>query len=309
MHGSTRESLMSNSMSTSTTITGDRAAVALKPNRSFRNLRKFLRHRLAVIGSTILLLLVFGAVFAEHVTPYDAFRINMRERLQAPSELHLLGTDDLGRDQLERVMLGGQVSLSVAFLSMMVAFCVGVVVGSLAGFYGGWVDNLLMRLTDFMFTFPPIVLAMIAVSVLGQSLPSLAFTIGIVSWMGLARLVRASFLSLKAQDFVTAARALGARDLRLMFVHILPNIFGTIVIAITLGMARAILLESALSYLGLGIQVPIPSWGSMLYLAQSQLQSASWLPLSSGLMIFIAVLSINFVGDGLRDALDPRTKI
>ena len=150
---------------------------------------------------------------------------------------------------------------------------------------------------------------MLAVSVLGQTLPSLAFTIGIVSWMGLARLVRASFLSLKEQDFVLAARALGAQDFRLMFHHILPNIVGTIVIAITLGMARAILLESALSYLGLGIQVPIPSWGSMLYLAQSQLQSASWLPLSSGLMIFIAVLSINFVGDGLRDALDPRTKL
>jgi peptide/nickel transport system permease protein len=150
---------------------------------------------------------------------------------------------------------------------------------------------------------------MLAVSVLGQTLPSLAFTIGIVSWMGLARLVRASFLSLKEQDFVLAARALGAQDVRLMFRHILPNIVGTFVIAITLGMARAILLESALSYLGLGIQVPIPSWGSMLYLAQSQLQSASWLPLSSGLMIFIAVLSINFVGDGLRDALDPRTRL
>lgn len=277
--------------------------------RSYRELRKFLRHRLAVIGIVILLALVLGAIFADQLTPYDPFRINMRERLQAPSELHLFGTDDLGRDQLERVMLGGQVSLTVAFLSMMVALCVGVLVGSLAGFYGGWVDNLLMRLTDFMFTFPPIVLAMLAVSVLGQTLPSLAFTIGIVSWMGLARLVRASFLSLKEQDFVLAARALGAQDFRLMFQHILPNIVGTIVIAITLGMARAILLESALSYLGLGIQVPIPSWGSMLYLAQSQLQSASWLPLSSGLMIFIAVLSINFVGDGLRDALDPRTKL
>jgi peptide/nickel transport system permease protein len=277
--------------------------------RSFRELRKFLRHRLAVIGMVILLALVLGAIFADQLTPYDPFRINMRERLQAPSELHLFGTDDLGRDQLERVMLGGQVSLTVAFLSMLVALGVGVLVGSLAGFYGGWVDNLLMRLTDFMFTFPPIVLAMLAVSVLGQTLPSLAFTIGIVSWMGLARLVRASFLSLKEQDFVLAARALGAQDFRLMFQHILPNIVGTIVIAITLGMARAILLESALSYLGLGIQVPIPSWGSMLYLAQSQLQSASWLPVSSGLMIFIAVLSINFVGDGLRDALDPRTKL
>lgn len=281
----------------------------MEKHRSSRALRKFLRHRLAVIGTAILLVLVLGAIFAEQLTPYDPFRINMRERLQPPSEQHLLGTDDLGRDQLERLMLGGRVSLTVAFLSMMVALCVGVVVGSFAGFYGGWVDNVLMRMTDFMFTFPPIVLAMLAVSVLGQTLLSLAFTIGIVSWMGLARLVRASFLSLKEQDFVLAARALGAQDFRLMFLHILPNIVGTIVIAITLGMARAILLESALSYLGLGIQVPIPSWGSMLYLAQSQLQSASWLPFSAGLMIFLTVLSINFVGDGLRDALDPRTKL
>lgn len=298
---------MTNATNTPVDLSSPTARVT--KGRSFRELRKFLRHRLAVIGMAILLALVLGAIFADQLTPYDPFRINMRERLQAPSELHLFGTDDLGRDQLERVMLGGQVSLTVAFLSMLVALGVGVLVGSLAGFYGGWVDNLLMRLTDFMFTFPPIVLAMLAVSVLGQTLPSLAFTIGIVSWMGLARLVRASFLSLKEQDFVLAARALGAQDFRLMFQHILPNIVGTIVIAITLGMARAILLESALSYLGLGIQVPIPSWGSMLYLAQSQLQSASWLPLSSGLMIFIAVLSINFVGDGLRDALDPRTKL
>jgi peptide/nickel transport system permease protein len=283
-------------------------AQAIMPTRSFRRARKFLRHRLAVVGLSILVLLVLGAIFAEQVTPYDPYKINIRERLQAPSALHLLGTDDLGRDQLERVMLGGQVSLSVAFLSMLVSLCVGVTVGSLAGFYGGWVDNVLMRLTDFMFTFPPIVLAMIAVSVLGQTLPSLAFTIGIVSWMGLGRLVRASFLTLKQQDFVTAARALGANDFRLMFRHILPNVVGTIVVAITLGMARAILLESALSYLGLGIQVPIPSWGSMLYLAQSQLQLASWLPLSSGIMIFLSVLSINFVGDGLRDVLDPRTR-
>lgn len=276
--------------------------------QSFRQVRKFLRHRLAVIGIVALMTLFLGAIFAEQLTPHDPYRINVRDRLQPPSSLHLLGTDDLGRDQLERVMLGGQVSLSVAFLSMLVSLIVGVAVGSISGFYGGWVDNLLMRFTDFMFTFPPIVLAMIAISVMGQTLPSIAFTIGIVSWMSLARLVRASFLSLKEQEFVTAARAIGATNSRLILFHILPNVVGTIIIAITLGMARAILLESSLSYLGLGIQVPIPSWGSMLYLAQSQLQLASWLPLSAGSMIFVAVLSINFVGDGLRDALDPRTK-
>lgn len=205
-------------------------------------------------------------------------------------------------------MLGGQVSLAIAALSMLVSLLVGVTIGSLAGFYGGAVDNVLMRLTDLMFIFPPIVLAMIAVSVMGQTLVSVAVTIGVVSWMGLARLVRASFLSLKEQEFVTAARSLGAVNTRLMLHHILPNIAGTIIVVVTLGMARAILFESALSYLGLGIQVPVPSWGSMLYLAQNQLQSATWLPFSPGVMIFLAVLSINFVGDGLRDALDPRSK-
>ncbi len=271
-------------------------------------LRKFLRHRLAVIGIVVLIALILSAALATHLTPYDAFRINMRDRLQPPSALHLFGTDDLGRDQLERVMLGGQVSLSIAALSMVVSLLVGVTIGSLAGFYGGVIDNALMRLTDLMFIFPPIVLAMIAVSALGQTLASVAITIGIVSWMGLARLVRASFLSYKEQEFVTAARSLGAVNLRLIVRHILPNIVGTIIVVVTLGMARAILFESALSYLGLGIQVPIPSWGSMLYLAQNQLQSATWLPFTPGALIFLAVLSINFVGDGLRDALDPRSK-
>lgn len=271
-------------------------------------LRKFLRHRLAVIGTVVLLTLTLGAIFADQLTGYDPYRINVRERLQPPSAAHLLGTDDLGRDQLERVMLGGQVSLSVGFLSMMVALVFGTLIGSLSGYYGGRVDNALMRMTDIMFTFPPIVLAMIFVSLLGQTLVSIAFTIGVVSWMGLARLVRASFLSLKEQDFVLAARALGATDRRIMFRHMLPNVVGTITVAVTLGIARAILLESGLSYLGLGIQVPIPSWGSMLYTAQGQLSSAAWLSLTPGLMIFLAVLSINFVGDGLRDALDPRLK-
>src|SRR4051812_46430742 len=164
-------------------------------------LRKFLRHRLAVIGVVILAILVLASAFAIHLTPYDAYKINMRDRLKPPSTLHLFGTDDLGRDQLERVLLGGQVSLSIAALSMVVSLLVGVTVGSLAGFYGGIVDNVLMRLTDLMFIFPPIVLAMIAVSVMGQTLPSVAVTIGIVSWMGLARLVRASFLSFKEQEF------------------------------------------------------------------------------------------------------------
>jgi peptide/nickel transport system permease protein len=276
-------------------------------SRSFRRLLvlKFLRHRLAVFGLTILILLSLGAIFVHAITPYDPYRINMGDRLQPPSIAHVLGTDDLGRDELARALLGGQVSLSVGLLAMLVSLIVGVTLGSLAGYFGGRVDNVIMRFTDLMFTFPPIILAMIAVTVVGQTLVALAVIIGIVSWMGLARLVRASFLSLKEQDFVTAAHALGAGDARIITLHILPNALGTIIVAATLGVARAILLESGLSYLGLGIQVPVPSWGSMLYIAQNQLTSATWLSMVPGLLIFAAVLSINFVGDGLRDALDP----
>jgi peptide/nickel transport system permease protein len=282
------------------------AAVSRGPSARRLLLRRFLRHRLAALGLVVLVVLSVGAIFATKLTPYDPYKINMRDRLLAPSIQHLMGTDDLGRDQLARILLGGQVSLAVGFLSVLVALFVGVSIGSVAGFYGGKIDNILMRLTDLMFTFPPIILAMISVSVLGQSLVSIAFTIGIVSWMGLGRLVRASFLSLKEQEYVLAARAVGASNARIIISHILPNVVGTIIVAATMGIARAILLESALSYLGLGIVAPIPSWGSMLYTAQGQLSTATWLSLTPGLMIFIAILSINFLGDGLRDALDPR---
>jgi len=217
-----------------------------------------------------------------------------------------MGTDDLGRDEFARTMLGGRVSLSVGLISVVVALMVGLPIGSLAGFVGGRTDNVLMRFTDMMFAFPAMVLAMIFVAILGQRLSSLSLVIGLVSWMTIARLVRASFLSLKEEEFVTAARSVGASNGRIVLRHILPNSLGTIIVAATLGVARAIITESALSYLGLGIQAPIPSWGGMLYFAQNQLESATWLSVFPGLMIFLAVLSINFVGDGLRDAMDPR---
>lgn len=268
--------------------------------------QKFFRHRLAVGGLIILLLLALGAVFANEITPYDPYRIDMRARIQPPSMQHLMGTDDLGRDELARAMLGGRVSLSVGLLAVVVALVVGASIGSIAGYYGGAIDNVLMRFTDVIFAFPAMILAMIFVALLGQTLSSLALVIGVVSWMGIARLVRAAFLSLKEEEFITAARCVGVGNVRIILRHILPNAFGPIIVAATLGVARAIIMESGLSYLGLGIQAPVPSWGGMLYFAQNQLDTASWLSIFPGLMIFIAVLSINFVGDGLRDAMDPR---
>ena len=272
-------------------------------------LKKFSRHRLAALGLIVISVLVASAILVDVISPYDPLRINMRLRLQPPSLAHPFGTDDLGRDQLARSMLGGRVSLSVGMLAMAVSLIVGVSIGSIAGYFGGIIDNLLMRFTDIMFMFPPIVMAMIFVTIVGQTLTALAFVIGIVSWMGLARLVRASFLSLKEEEYVLAARAIGVGNARIMLRHILPNALGTIIVAATLGITRAILLESGLSYLGLGIQVPLPSWGSMLYLAQGQLTTATWLSIVPGLLIFASVLSINFVGDGLRDAFDPRTTL
>ena len=272
-------------------------------------LKKFSRHRLATLGLVVITILVASAIFVDALSPYDPLRINMRSRLQPPSLAHPFGTDDLGRDQLARSMLGGRVSLSVGMLAMAVSLVVGVSIGSVAGYFGGWIDNALMRFTDIMFMFPPIVLAMIFVTIVGQTLTALAFVIGIVSWMGLARLVRASFLSLKEEEYILAARAIGVGNGRIMLRHILPNALGTIIVAATLGITRAILLESGLSYLGLGIQVPLPSWGSMLYLSQGQLTTATWLSVVPGLLIFASVLSINFIGDGLRDAFDPRTTL
>ncbi len=258
------------------------------------------------MASILLCFLVFGAALANVITPYDAFDIDPKAVNLPPTFRHPMGTDDLGRDELTRVLLGGRVSLTVGILAVLIAVGFGTTVGSLAGFYGRRVDNLLMRATDVMISFPGLILMMIFAALLGKGIVSIALVIGLTSWMTVARLVRASFLSLKEQEFVLAAISLGLPDRRIATRHILPNAVAPIIVASTLGVAEAIVAESALSYLGLGIQVPIPSWGGMLNLAQNQLESATWLSIFPGAMIFVTVLSINFVGDALRDALDPR---
>jgi peptide/nickel transport system permease protein len=268
--------------------------------------QKFLRHRAAVASLVVLFILFLGAVLANVITPYDAFDIYPQAVNQPPSSEHLLGTDDLGRDEFTRVLLGGRVSLSVGVLAVLVALGVGTALGSIAGYFGGRIDNVLMRITDVMIAFPSLILMMIFAALLGKGVTSIALVIGITSWMTVARLVRSSFLSLKEQDFMMAAVSMGVPTGRIIIRHILPNAMGPIIVAATLGVADAIVAESGLSYLGLGIQVPIPSWGGMLNLAQNQLESAPWLSIFPGAMIFVAVLSINFIGDGLRDALDPR---
>ena len=275
-------------------------------------LRRFLKHRLAVLAVAILGLLIAGVVFAP-LSSYSPTEQKPAEYFRPPSAQHWFGTDELGRDIFTRILYGGQISLAVGLLSTLLTFTIGVIVGALAGYYGGWLDNLLMRLTDAFLTFPTIfVLILLGAFLRDQPIPWLKNSVLVViviiaalSWMWPARLVRGLFLVLRERDFVAASRALGADDLRLIFFHILPNCIGPILVNATLQMAFAIITESGLSYLGFGVQPPTPTWGNILETAQKQVFRAPWLAVFPGLMIFITVMSINYIGDGLRDALDP----
>ncbi len=275
-------------------------------------LRRFLKHRLAVLAVALLGLMIAGVVFAP-LSSYSPTEQKPAEYFRPPSAQHWFGTDELGRDIFTRILYGGQISLAVGLLSTLLTFTVGVIVGALAGYYGGWLDNLLMRLTDAFLTFPTIfVLILLGAFLRDQPIPWLKNSVLIViviiaalSWMWPARLVRGLFLVLRERDFVAASRALGAGDLRLIFFHILPNCLGPILVNATLQMAFAIITESGLSYLGFGVQPPTPTWGNILETAQKQVFRAPWLAVFPGLMIFITVMSINYIGDGLRDALDP----
>lgn len=271
-----------------------------------RALKRFLAHRVAVVSFVMLLALVLGAVFAPLVTPYAPRQQDLFNTLAPPSLAHLLGTDELGRDLLTRLLYGGRVSLSVGLLSTTVAVLIGTLVGSVAGLLGGWVDRVFMRLVDLMLVFPPLILLILFASLFGTDYLTIVLVLGAVSWMTVGRLVRASFLELRPKEFVEASRALGSSRLRLGLRHILPNAWGPVIVAATLNTASAVIAESTLSFLGLGIQPPTPSWGNMLQNAQAQMVTAPWTAIFPGLLIFLTVISINFVGDALRDALDPR---
>lgn len=268
--------------------------------------RKFRRHGMAMLGAILLTIFVLGSFLGPLLSPYDQYEIDLGQMVLSPSLAHPLGTDDLGRDELTRVLAGGRISISLGLMATVIAVVMGGVLGSVAGYYGGKVDNLLMRFTDLMICFPQLFLMMLFSALFGKNLMSIAVVIGTLSWMNVARLVRASFLSIKEEEFILAAQSIGANSRAIIARHIFPNAMGPIIVAATIGVAHAIITESALSYLGLGVQLPVASWGSMLRLAQNQLTTAWWLPLFPGMMIVLTVLSMNFVGDGLRDALDPR---
>ena len=274
----------------------------------WRLLRRLVKQKTALLGLVICLALGFSAVFAPYITPYDPMKINMRERLQTPSAAHWFGTDELGRDVLTRLIFGARISLTVGAISILVALSVGVPLGVISAFYGGFVDTWIMRTMDALAAFPAILLALAIVSVLGPNIRNAMIAIGIVYLPAFSRMARASVLSVQENDFVEAGRAAGATDARLMLRTILPNAFAPILVLASLGFANAIIIESGLSFLGLGAQAPSPSWGLMLNQGRQFMTQTVWYSVSAGLAIFISVLGLNLVGDGLRDVLDPRLR-
>jgi peptide/nickel transport system permease protein len=268
----------------------------------------FKRNRLAVGGMTIIVITFLIAGSAPFLGPYDPGKTDVSLKLKPPSIQHYLGTDQLGRDVFSRMLHGSKVSLSVGFVAVAISILIGILVGALAGYYGGWIDSVMMRFVDIMLCFPSFFLILTVVALLGPSLFKVMVVIGITSWMGTSRFVRAEFLSLRERDFVQAAKALGVKDRRIIFRHILPNALAPVFVTATLDVASAILVEAGLSFLGFGVQPPAPSWGNILTEGRTYIFDAWWLTVFPGLAILITVLSFNLLGEGLRDALDPRLR-
>jgi peptide/nickel transport system permease protein len=268
--------------------------------------KRFRGNRFAVAGGCVVLLLFAVSLLAPLITPWDPHAIDAYHVLLPPSADHWFGTDELGRDVFTRIIYGARISLKVGFVSVGIAVAIGVVLGLVSGFYGGIVDTVIMRFVDIMLCFPTFFLILAVIAFLEPSIWYIMAIIGLTGWMGVARLVRAEVLSLRERDFILAARALGASDMRIIFRHILPNALSPVLVSATLGVAGAILTESALSFLGIGVQPPTPSWGNILTSGKDYLEFGWWLSLFPGLAILVTVLAYNLLGEGIRDALDPR---
>ncbi len=280
-----------------------------------RVLRELIRNRAALLGLLILLTVAAAALFAPQISPYDPTIQEITLRLKPPGwtapegRMHLLGTDHLGRDILSRLIFGARISLIIGFSAVALAGTLGTLIGLLAGYRGGRVDEFCMRMTDTMLAMPFILLALAVIAVLGPSLRNIIFVLGITSWVSYARVVRAEVLTLRTREFVAAAHALGGGGRRIVFRHLLPNVLTPVIVIATLEVARMIILESALSFLGLGVQPPTPTWGGMLADGRAYLSTSWWLATFPGLSIMLSVLGINLLGDWLRDILDPRLQV
>jgi peptide/nickel transport system permease protein len=296
-------------------VTMDSAALGVRAHESMAAMvwHRFRRHPGAVAGLIVLSILVLSIILVA-VSPYDPEKSDMSSRLEPPSWNHPFGTDPLGRDLFTRILYGGRISLSVGLMVVVVTLVIGVPVGAVAGYFGGWVDNVLMRITDAALSLPTLMVLILLSAILREvelpfvernNVPTIALVIGLLSWMTVARLVRAACLTIREMEFVVAAHSIGAPDLRIVLRHILPNAVGPIIVESTLEMGYAIMEESGLSFLGFGIQPPTPSWGNLLSNAQEHMTKHPWLAIFPGLMIFLALISVNYIGDGLRDAFDP----
>jgi len=270
--------------------------------------RRFLRHKLAIAGLLVLLAVIVVTVFAPLLTSHDPTRVDLSQVRKPPNAEHLLGTDGSGRDVFARLLYAGRVSLLVGVFSALLAVGLGTLLGAIAGIVGGWVDATIMRAADVFLSFPVLVVMIVIAGILGPSVTTMVIAIGVFTWPGAGRVVRGVTLSLREREFVQASRAFGARTRWLIVHHVLPAVFGSVVVVATLAVATGILLEASLSFLGLGVQPPQPSWGNMLTDAQrlTVISQMPWLWIPPGVAVAITVLSVNFVGDGLRDALDPR---
>lgn len=287
--------------------TAEEFATAKQPASQMGIIWKALKkNKLALIGIAVIIALFIGCYGAPLFTSYDPAKMSPRERLDPPSLKHWLGTDSFGRDVLTRVLYGGRVSLSVGIAAVAILTTIGVLLGSIAGYYGGRADGVLMRFVDVMLSIPQFFLLLTMVALFGPSLRNTMLVIGLTSWMGTARLVRGQFLYERSQDYVTAAKSIGASDLRIIARHVLPNVIAVIIVYATLWIAFSIILEASLSYLGLGAQPPTPSWGNMLREGRRYMRNAWWLTMFPGLFIFVTAMCFNMLGDGLRDSLDPR---
>lgn len=271
-------------------------------------IRDLLKNRMATGAAIFIAVILLFALFAPAIAPYDPSAIDADNVLAAPSAAHILGTDTLGRDIFSRIVYGSRISLSIGFIAVGLAVLIGVIFGSIAGYYGGRVDSAIMRLVDIMLCFPAFFLILAVIAVLEPSIFNIMAVIGATSWMGVARLVRAEVLTLKERDYVAAAKVMGASDIWIIVKHLIPNAIGPVMVSATLGIGGAILVESALSFLGIGVQPPTPSWGNILMDGKSTLGVAWWLTIFPGVFILLTVLAYNLLGEGLRDILEPRLK-
>ncbi|HEX9990777.1 MAG TPA: ABC transporter permease [Chloroflexia bacterium] len=276
--------------------------------------RRLRRNKLAVGGVVVLVLMSMIAVFADVIAPYDydqtvrdpVTKLTIRNQPSSPN--HLFGTDDLSRDEFSRVVYGTRISLSVGLVSQLIILAVGIPIGLIAGYFGRGIDMVLMRITDIMYAFPTILFAVVILAAIGQNLINIYLAIGLTFWPGMARLVRSQVLSIREKEYIEAARAIGVSSWRIMFVQILPNALGPIIVAATFGIPFAILVEAFLSFIGIGVPAPIPSWGAMIARGKDQIRSEYWLVLFPSAALAVTLFAFNFFGDGLRDALDPRSR-